>query len=111
MRTLLNHRMDDTYDAISRVMAIVPTVVDYHKPEEDADPWVLAKALQIQDCGHEACIVTEDVIDRDSMSIATAADTLHLKHCRLCTFLRLLPQITCTLSSLDRERLQSQLGM
>ena len=67
MRTSLHHRMDDTYDAISRVMAIVPTVVDYHKPEEDADPWVLAMALQIQDCGHEACIVTEDVIDRDSI--------------------------------------------
>ncbi|MCY4257377.1 MAG: hypothetical protein OXE04_03705 [bacterium] len=67
-------------------MRTVGDVVDVHKSGEDADPWVLALALHIKAEGKAVCIVTEDIVDRQSISIATASDRLVIAHCRVRIF-------------------------
>lgn len=87
VRDLQKHPLDADFDHIRHVMAVAGDVADVHKTEEDADPWVLALALQLVDIGLETCIVTEDVVDRTSISIATACGKLDLQHTRVRPFL------------------------
>lgn len=62
--------------------------MDVNKAGEDADPWVLALALQIKESVlFEVCIVTEDRVDRDRISMVTACDRLKLRWCTLRDFL------------------------
>ena len=61
--------------------------MDVNKPSEDADPWVVALALHLKSDGHTVCVVTEDIVDRTSISIATACDRLTIDWCRMRTFL------------------------
>ena len=46
---------------------------------DEVEVWVLALALQLRADGHVACIVTQDTVDRNSLSIATACRRLGLE--------------------------------
>ena len=105
------YKEDETYESITRVMLEFPNVVDHRKSEEDADPWVLALALHIENTGSKTCIVTEDVIDRESTSIATAANGMGLRHCCLQDFLDHLPEVMANLPKWEREHKQGELGI
>ncbi len=88
MRAKLRHtlRPDDRY--MKRVMAVAGEVVDPSKKRDDADPWVLALALQLQSEGLAVCIVTEDTGDKDShISVASACGRLGLGWMRTREFL------------------------
>ena len=87
VRANLKHTLDAGYEHIARVMSVAPDVVDVNKPGEDADPWVLALALHVKGEGHTVCIVTEDIVDKTSISIATACGRLALDYCGIRTFL------------------------
>ena len=78
VRGLLQHPLDAGFDHLAKVMSVAGEMVDVNKPGEDADPWVVALALRLRDGGHSVCVVTEDVIDRTSISIATACDRLRI---------------------------------
>jgi hypothetical protein len=52
------------------VMETAGDVVDASKDEEDADPYVLALALQLQSIGYEVRVVTSDVVDRIPIRIS-----------------------------------------
>ena len=68
------------------VLREVPTLVDVNKSEEDADPYVVALAWQLKQEGKNVLVVTEDRVDRASMSIATACDSLGIAWVRLRDF-------------------------
>ncbi|MDE0232828.1 MAG: DUF4411 family protein [bacterium] len=87
VRGLLQHPLDTGFDYLRRVTSVVPDVVDVNKPTEDADPWVLALALLLEDEGHTVCVVTKDYVDRTSISVATACDTLGIDWCPIRLFL------------------------
>ena len=88
IRELLQHPVDAGYGHLGTVMSFAADVVmDVNKDSEDADPWVLALALRLKDEGHSVCVVTEDVIDRISISIATACKRLSVDWCGIRTFL------------------------
>ena len=87
IRGQLQHPLDADYEHISHVMSVASNIVDVNKRNEDADPWVLALALQIRDSDHTVCIVTEDTVDRSSISIKTACRRLMLDCCSVSKFL------------------------
>ena len=68
------------------VLRVAPTLLDVNKIEEDADPYVVALAWQLRRDGKNVCVVTEDHVDRASMSIATACDLLGIAWVRLRDF-------------------------
>ena len=88
VRGRFQHPLDAGYQYLRRVMSVAEEVVDVNKPGEDADPWVIALALRLGDDGHSVCVVTEDVVDRTSISIATACEMVNIGWCRIRTFLR-----------------------
>lgn len=61
-----------------RVMEVASGVIDHKKRVEDADPYVLALALQLQTEGRSVCVVAEDFVDRYRLSLATACRRLGL---------------------------------
>lgn len=87
IRSLLQHTLDAAYTHMTHVMEIAGEVVDINKPQEDADPWVLALAEQLQEAHYNVCVVTRDTVDRDRMSMATACRLLNLRWCPIRTFL------------------------
>ena len=87
MRSVLRHSPDAHPDDLRRVMSEAGGVVDLSKQTEDADPYVLALALTLQNAGHAVCVVTEDVVDRKRLSVGTACDRLGLPHARASEFL------------------------
>lgn len=86
VRGSLQHPLDAGYEYIAHVMSVAGDVLDVNKASEDADPWVLALALNIEADGHSVCIVTEDVVDRNRISIRTACGRLKIGWCRVRTF-------------------------
>lgn len=82
--------LDVDTDCMRRVLVAVPDLPDSSKLEEDADPYVVGLAWQLQQDGTDICVVTEDVIDRASRSIATACDALQIRWMRLRQFLDVL---------------------
>lgn len=62
-------------------------VVDPNKTKEDADPYVLALALQLLEEGHDVCVVTEDRVDRNRIAVTNACTRLGLPHCSVRDFL------------------------
>ncbi len=69
-------------------MKVSGDVVDVNKASEDADPWVLALALQLQESMLlKICVVTEDTVDRNRLSMITACERLNLRSCRIRDFL------------------------
>ena len=87
VRTSLKHPLNVGDDYITHVMRVAGDVVDPNKDREDADPWVLALALQLADKQLITCIVTEDIVDRHRISIATACSRLGLDWCSTRDFL------------------------
>ena len=87
VRGSLQHPLDADYDHIKKVMSVAGEVVDVSKPDEDADPYVLALARQLKSSGYAVCIVTEDTVDRSRISIATACGRLQIDYCRVRDFL------------------------
>ncbi len=68
-------------------MAEAGDVVDPNRTKEDADPYVLALALQLVEQGNDVCVVTEDRVDRNRIAVTTACDRLGVAHCSVREFL------------------------
>jgi len=82
IRGQLQYPLDVAYEHVQRVMEAAGDVVDSSKTSEDADPYVVALALQLRDAGLDAVVVTSDVVDRLPIKIAmtTACDRLGIPH-------------------------------
>lgn len=81
--------LDSEAPYIGRVMGEAGNVIQPNELRDPADPYVLALALQLQDDGHEVCVVTNDVRDRlpKKIAMATAAEILGLESVPLRDFL------------------------
>ena len=74
-------RIQPSLDLVREVLDRVPSVLDFAKtdPVDEADPYVLALALQLGREGKRVRVVTEERIDNPTkMSMATAAGILEL---------------------------------
>lgn len=89
VRDRLPFPLDPRATYVRTVMGNVPTVIEQDSLGDPADPYVLALALQLQDEGHDSCIVTEDHRDRPpkKISMVTAASQLGLQCMGLNPFL------------------------
>lgn len=58
------------------LLSQIPNLIDYTKVMDDADPYVVAQAIEIQNTALFASVVTEDRRDRRSTSITTACRKL-----------------------------------
>lgn len=65
-----------------RVMREAGDVVDPNKSSEDADPYVLARAVQLRAQGLEVVVVTDDDVDRMpiKISLTTACGRVGVRH-------------------------------
>ena len=82
VRGRLRYPLDVDYEHIQRVMSEAGDVVDPNKSSEDADPYVLAQALQLQTQGLEVVVVTDDDVDRMpiKISLTAACSRLGVRH-------------------------------
>lgn len=87
VRAIQQHPLDPEWEHVQRVMAEAGDVVDPNKTKDDADPYVLALALQLVQHGHDVCVVTEDRVDRNRIAVTTACDHLGIAHCSVRDFL------------------------
>lgn len=87
VRDIQQHPLDPEWEHVQRVMAEAGDVIDPNKAKEDADPYVLALALQLVGQGHDVCVVTEDRVDRNRIAVTTACDRLSIPHCSVRDFL------------------------
>lgn len=87
VRDSQQHPLDPEWEHVRRVMAEVGDVVDPNKTKEDADPYVLALALQLVQQERDVCVVTEDRVDRNRIAVTTACDRLGIPHCSVRDFL------------------------
>lgn len=58
--------------SLRHLLSQFPNLVDYRKSMDDADPYVVAQAIELQSAAILAAVVTEDRRDRRSTSITTA---------------------------------------
>lgn len=67
-------------EVVKAVLSQVPEILDPDKPGvEEADPYVLALAVHIQDQGRQVTVLTEERKDRpDKMSMTTACGVLRI---------------------------------
>ena len=72
---------------MKRVMADAGEVTDPDQVTDDPAPWVLALALHRQAEGDLVCVVSEDFVDRDGLSVASACGRLGLDWRRTREFL------------------------
>ncbi len=63
-------------ERVRHVLSVFPRLVDPESEREDADPYVVALALELRDAGREVVVVTHDVKDRlpRKQSIKSACD-------------------------------------
>ena len=87
IRGLLRYPLDADHQHLDHVMKTAGEVVDTNKMHEDADPWVLALACQLQSTGSIVCVVTVDTVDRNHISMTTACELLSLNWCSAREFL------------------------
>jgi uncharacterized protein DUF4411 len=74
---------------LRRILERVPDLIDPDNPYEQADPYVLAVALDLHIGGFDVCVVTEDRRDRPTrVSLATAAGMFRLATVPLHAFVR-----------------------
>lgn len=60
-------------ETLAQVLAIAPDVIDPSDADSDADPYVIAQALEVRQLGYDVIVVTRDATDRaDRISIVTA---------------------------------------
>lgn len=88
----IKHPVDPDLSYVRRVMSSpAKAVVDPNKTREDADPYIIAQALQLMDAGHDVCVVTEDHIDTAvRIGLTRACDLCSVKWKRLSEFLVLI---------------------
>ena len=72
---------------MKQVMADAGAVVEPDQVTDDPAPWVLALALHRRAEGDSVCVVSEDVTDRHSLSVASACGRLGLDWVRTREFL------------------------
>lgn len=84
------HPLDPDWKHLSRVMLEAGDVVDPNKSTEDADPYVLALALQLVEEGFRVVVVTEDRIDRHRIAVTTACTRLGVDYCSVRVFFNAL---------------------
>ena len=87
VRDIQQHPLDPEWEDVQRVMAEAGDVVDPNKTKDDADPYVLALALQLVQQGFDVWVVTEDRVDRNRIAVTTACDRLGISHCSVRDFL------------------------
>jgi len=77
------HPRDPDDATVRRVLAAAPDLIDPDSSHE-ADPYVIAVAIELEAAGHLPTVVSEDVADRPShTSVRTACQRLHVRHARL----------------------------
>lgn len=77
-------------EIVKSVLAVAPTLVDADATQEQADPYVLALALETRDLFQRPRIVTDDRRDKPGkLSLATAAGMLDVATVPLKAFLSL----------------------
>ena len=82
---------DPEWDTVKGVLSKVPDVLDAEKPAsvDEADPYVLARALELQQDGHKVRVITEETRDRPKkLALSTAAGLLGLAAVTLVPFLK-----------------------
>lgn len=76
------------FAAVRQVIARVPSLVDADAHDEEADPYVLTLAIELQRSGLEVVVVTEDRRDKPMhMSLASACGIFRLPSIPLLPFL------------------------
>ena len=82
-------RREPSPASVRNVLSMFPRLVEIDREREDADPYVVALALELRDDGHAVVVVTHDVKDRmpRKQSIKTACarfgiDVMDLKEFR-----------------------------
>lgn len=82
VRSRLKYPLDVDYEHLQLVMREAGDVVDPSKSSEDADPYVLAQAVQLQAGGLDVVVVTDDNVDRMPIriSLTTACGRLGVPH-------------------------------
>jgi hypothetical protein len=83
------HPGEPDYIYVQQVMSSeAGKVVDPDKTKEDADPYIIALALQLIGTGHTVCVVTNDQKPQPGrISLSTACDHLSVWWCGLSDFL------------------------
>ncbi len=78
------------FETVKAVLAQVPEILDPEKSGvEEADPYVLALAIHLQEQGKQVTVLTEERKDRpDKMSLTTACGVLRLPCLPMMTFLK-----------------------
>ena len=64
MQPRIRHPLEADPGFVAAVMTETPTLLDPEADTEQADPYVLALALQLRKDGHEPIVVTKDRTDR-----------------------------------------------
>ena len=87
--SLVLYETEPSFELVREVMVRAGNVVDPTKQHEDADPYVLAQALDIQRAGMSVTVVTEDRGRKvpPQISMAAACETLGIAWCRTAEFL------------------------
>jgi hypothetical protein len=79
MRSRLRHPLDVEFEFIQRVMREAGDVVDAASTKDEADPYVVALALQLTAIGQRSVVVTEDKIDHGPIRISLASACVALE--------------------------------
>ena len=70
MKDRMAHPIEPDPDRVADVMLVAGDVIDASSDREQADPDVVALALQLQAAGHEVIVVTDDRVDRPPIKIS-----------------------------------------
>lgn len=70
MKDRLVHPLEPDPDRVAAVMAVAGDVIDATSDREQADPDVVALAMQIAASGHEVTVVEDDFVDRLPIKIS-----------------------------------------
>jgi len=76
---------------VGDVLAVAPELIDPDKSDEQADPYVLALAIDLRGLGFDVTVVTDDFRDKPGkLSLATAAGMLGVPSVPLIGFARII---------------------
>lgn len=76
------------FESVAEVVSLIPNIQDIRKQSEDADPWIVAHALELHRTGYAVSVVSEDINDRPwTTSIRTACAKFELDFVHTRSFL------------------------
>jgi len=78
-------------DSVKAVLAQVPEVLDPDKPHgtEEADPYILARAVELKRDGRDATIITQEKTDKPGkLSLSSAAGIMKIPAVAVLAFLK-----------------------